>query len=256
MRKLKRTGMCSISKKILAAEAVKLRDRIIKLKEDVATSSFELGMILKRVKDEKLYRALDHDTFNEFLGDPQYGMARSTAYLFMGLYERYVDRLKIPNEKLVAIGTTRLQLIGPVVSNTLDKPTEEWLDKAEHLSFSDLKIEVDEALGRPDRPGTASVSSPEARSEAFEGGGATPLGGKYLAYAKARPCVLHPNREADLHHFPRTRGARADDWKVIPLCRPCHLEYHQDPKGFTWANRIKLLDFYYELIYKLYEERQ
>lgn len=239
-----------IKRELVAVEAHELRDKIIQLKKDVALNSFALGYLLKRIRDEKLYRSLDHDTFNEFLGDPDIGMGRSTAYFFIELHERYVERLNVPPEKLAAIGTKRLQLINPVVSTLLDKPAEagEWLDKAEHLSFSDLKLEVDEALDRP-------KSLPGARGGVFDGGAAIPLGGKYLDYCKAHNCVLHPAATADLHHFPRTRGAGAEDWKVIPLCRKCHSEYHQHPKEWMWANRIKVFDFFYNLIVKLYEEK-
>ena len=239
---------------VVAATATELRAEIIRLKKNVAQSSLELGRLFKEIKDGELFRQLDYDTFNEFLGDPEIGMGRSTAYLFMELYERWVLRLQVESDRLSAIGTKKLQLINPVMSRveTNPKAVSTWLDKAEYLSCSDLKIEVDEALGRPETP---QKSHEDARRDTNSTPAGQGAGDNYVAYVEAHNCIFHPTRPADKHHFPRTRGAGAEDWKVIPLCRECHTEYHHNPKEWTWTHRIKLLDFYYNLIYTLYEAR-
>lgn len=54
-------------------------------------------------------------------------------------------------------------------------------------------------------------------------------------------CSVHGCTElvTELHHFaPRnTFGNSSDDWPVLPLCRPHHVEWHQRMDGYRWTAR-------------------
>ena len=59
----------------------------------------------------------------------------------------------------------------------------------------------------------------------------TAAGLKHMGRVKHLPCVIcgaHP--PSDAHHC-RSNGQARDDFKTIPLCKPCHL----GPKGYHSA---------------------
>ena len=71
---------------------------------------------------------------------------------------------------------------------------------------------------------------------------------KWLEYVDNSPCLLHPDRPSEGHHFPRTRATGAEDWQKIPLCRQCHTEAHADSFNWLWDNRTKIFDYFYNFI--------
>ena len=49
----------------------------------------------------------------------------------------------------------------------------------------------------------------------------------YLEYVRNHFCVVCGKSPAEAAHFPKTTGAGAPDYWVIPLCRECHSEHAQ-----------------------------
>lgn len=51
----------------------------------------------------------------------------------------------------------------------------------------------------------------------------------YLAHVRKYPCaVCARTGPSDPHHFgPRGMGQKTDDFRVVPLCRSCHDDFHQ-----------------------------
>jgi hypothetical protein len=70
----------------------------------------------------------------------------------------------------------------------------------------------------------------------------------YVKRVKESPCILHRGEQADAHHFPRTNGAGAADWHVIPLCRVCHTAAHNNPKDWLWENKDRVFGWFYSLM--------
>ena len=181
-----------------------------------------LGMLLKESQEDSLYKFLGYDSFNEYLGAPELGFKRSTAYKLIGLISLFVDKLKIPETRLIGVGSTKLGAIAKVVENDV----EGWLSKAEHLSKSSLDEEINGVSGRE------SISPPS----------------KSPAPPSSKSCVACGNDKVDKHHFPVSRGASCPDEWWIPLCRACHTEYHNAPKEWTWTYRRKWAGYLYSLI--------
>lgn len=223
-----------------AIEAHQNYSKISELRGVTANYMLEIGRLFKENRDKKYYELLGHETFNSFLADPTISFGRSTVYLYIRIYETYILKLKQSPEFLSDIGIHRLQIIQPVVDKDTTNCTE-WLYKARELSLSDLRTEAWEAQGKV-MPQEAKGTS-EFNTKHLE------LPPVYIKYVELHPCIFHPDRKSEGHHFPRTKGAEGKDtWKKIPLCRECHAEYHCNAKEFLWQNRVKIFNFFYDLI--------
>lgn len=219
-------------------KAHELAKRIKECRKEVAMRFLELGKLFKEVRDEELYKELDCESFTEFIADPEISFSRSTVYSFIEIYEKYTLRLKVSQEYLLDIGHGKLRIINPVVEENPD----EWLGKARALSRSDLISEVREHQGiKP------SFSLP-ITLEGYPYAPDLASHDSYLEWVRKSPCIICERKEAFPHHFPRTKGAGAEEWKVIPLCVPCHSEAHQNPKEWLWGNRIQIFDYFYGLV--------
>jgi len=193
-------------------------EQTLQCRHNLQANFLVLGRLLKESRDESLWKFLGHDNFESYLGTPELGFKRSTAYGLIRLVELYIDKLNVPADRLVSIGTAKLQKVAGVVERNVG----EWLDKAESMSKSDL----DEELGRgPD----INKSSPKSFSP--------PSG--------PRPCCVC-GKEGEKHHFPVTRGAGAPEHHWIPLCRECHSAYHQAPKDWTWTYKRQWAKYLYD----------
>lgn len=208
----------------------------------------ELGFLYRENKIEKYYKTLGYDSFYAFLGDAEAGFGKTAVNFFIRAYERYIMKLNIPQERLIGCGWGKLQIIEPVVSHIQDKDgVDEWLGKAESLSESDLITEVREAQGRPDRPQDARNRPVEAPGRGDNDIVAIGVAG-YVALVKKSPCIVCGAGKSDAHHFPRTKGAGANDWHVIPLCRACHREAHDGGSAWLWSRRHAIFGWFYKVI--------
>jgi hypothetical protein len=182
-----------------------------------------LGMLLKESQEDSLYKFLGYDSFNEYLGAPELGFKRSTAYKLIGLISLFVDKLKIPETRLIGVGSTKLGAIAKVVENDV----EGWLSKAEHLSKSSLDEEINGVSGRETISPPSKSPAPPSPMTCINGCG--------------------PGEKS---HFPVTRGAggkEVEDWWV-PMCRKCHDDFHYNAKDFTWLYKRAWAKYLYGLI--------
>ena len=181
-----------------------------------------LGMLLKESQEDSLYKFLGYDSFNEYLGAPELGFKRSTAYKLIGLISLFVDKLKIPETRLIGVGSTKLGAIAKVVENDV----EGWLSKAEHLSKSSLDEEINGVSGRETISPPLSPAPPSSMT------------------------CINGCGPGEKSHFPVTRGAggkEVEDWWV-PMCRRCHSDFHTNPSGWTWTNKRAWAKYLYGLI--------
>lgn len=203
------------------AIAHKNLEGILAAKYNVVANYLVLGLLFKENRDEGLFKLLGYDSFEDFIGSPEVGFSRSKAYGLIRIRELYKEKLGIDDKTLLEIGNAKLALIAPVVES--DK--EGWLEKARHLSKSDLRIEIGQG------PGDKISLSPPPPAP-------VPLPGS---------CVNGCPGDVDRHHFPVGRSSSSDeagDW-TIPLCRKCHTEYHQEPKEWTWKYRKNWARWFY-----------
>jgi len=213
-----------------------------------ANNLLELGKLFKTIRDEKLYKLLGAETFGEYIGYPEISFGRSTIYSFIHVYELFVLKLKYPPERLSKIGHRRLQIITPVLNKEGNQDEEWcdatfWLDNAEVLSESDLINEVRRVQGKPEM-----IPKPKEVENVY------PFDFKtYLDFVKGSPCIICNNPKSDAHHFPRTKGAGAEDTHAIPLCRECHSEAQRDTFDYLWLYKDKIFTYFYDTFLKCFE---
>jgi len=201
---------------VQSAKAEENRDRTIACKDAIQANFIVLAKLFKDSRDCSLWKLLDYESFEGYLGSPEIGFSRSKVYDLIRIYELYVDKLGMSPDDVIKFDHSKLTLIAPVVESDKDG----WLGKARHLSKADLHIE----LGRV--PRDVKLSPPPSVSRPPS--------------TVCCNCGDHnPDGPVDRHHFPVGRVSSMDekgDW-TIPLCRKCHTEYHQEPKEWTWTYR-------------------
>ena len=204
----------------------------------------ETGTAIKK-NLKKFLRQQGHDTLASYLADKDVNIPRSTFDGSVRLWKRYGPQgMRITEDQWINIGPRKLEIISTVVDG--DK---EWLDKAEHLSVSDLIREV--RGGEQIRAGHGD-SDPDVNSLKPH----PPLSpAKYKKLVKESPCCVckregSDNVQIQSHHFPQTRKRTDADWKAIPLCNLCHTEEQHNPLAF-WNNyKANIMGWFYRLIVK------
>ena len=222
-------GRQGVSKEDVALYAHYCRQLVIEYKDGVNKNLWQLAKVMKEIRDEKLYRPLACSTFNEFIAQPEIGMSRSAVYALIKRYEIYSNHLNVPENRLLSIDSSKLDIIAPVV----ESDPEKWLELAgpQGLSQGDLINEVRIAQGRGEMsplPPSSSVSASAPFST-------------YEEYVRRQPCCICGSSECDASdyaHFPRTKAAGGKFG--IPMCRRCHTEFDnsKDPGKWIWDNRF------------------
>lgn len=232
-----------IEKKQAKADvAFALFQSLLEAKQEAGKQFLRIGEVLTIIQEKKLFKFFNVDSLEEFIAIPEIGFARATARLFMHVYDLYIRRLGMDKDAIASIQISKLQRIAPVV----EKNPEEWISMASTLSPSDLDLAVREEQGLPPR----KIKEKENEIN---------LLASYQEYCKSHACIVCDSTPVDAHHFPRTIGAGGDDRKIIPLCRKCHSDYHQQPSEFMLTWKDKIFDYFYGVIfeaYKIIKERQ
>lgn len=130
-------------------DATALHKRIVRLRRRMESDFLQLAAYLKLMRDSRAYEVLGYETFSAYLASPEISFDRTTVYRLIERLERFVIALQVPPERLALIPSSHQEEMLPYVGSLITADTvEEWLDKAEVLAVSDLKIELCEASGR------------------------------------------------------------------------------------------------------------
>jgi len=232
---------------IVGREAHELDRQIVACNYNVRANFLKMAELLVKMRDEKLYRALDHLTFESYLGTLGAEGNRAWLYKLIRAWETFSKRLGVPDAQLIEIGPSKLDIIAPVV-NAANK--DEWLDGAAVLSKSDLIAEVRQVQGKP-----PLTSLPAPRGQINPGLSDLLKYKSYTEYVKDSPCVVCGAVPVDPHHWPVTKGAggkEVEEW-VIPLCRGCHTEFQDHKLKFLNDYSHNWAAYYYGLILKIWE---
>lgn len=211
-----------------SAKAEENRAGIIKCKFLVAGNYLKLAELLTENHREGLFKLLGCDSWEEFLGQPEIGIHRSTAYNLMGIWKVFKERMGLDDHTLLDIDYTKLTKLLKI-SNVVEKDREEWLGKAKSLSVSDLVCEINGVSGIKSIPPPKSPAPPSSRKD---------------------ECAICGNSDWEKSHFPITRGAGGDvanEW-WIPMCRACHADFHHRPKEFMWEFKRRWASWFYSNI--------
>lgn len=112
----------------------------------------QLGKSLKLVRDEELYTLLDFASFDEFINDPEIGLKRATAYLYIRIYEYYSLRLTIDEEELTQIPISRLMRLLPALKKMDDKQAKEKMQEIGKMTTWDYESTVRQEKLESNRP--------------------------------------------------------------------------------------------------------
>ena len=203
----------------------------------VARNILNIAKLLKENRDNKYYQDVGFDTWYSYLGD--LNLAESTVRSWIHVYEMFELELAFPRDKLQAVGISKLNIISPVA---YDDPIY-WVDQAENNSKGDLINEVREYQGKEPMPYLRRGETPTV------GGVFTKE--EYVAHVdNTEYCIICGKFGTEKHHFPKTKGAGGKDYHVLPLCRWCHTEFHNNGKDFLWENRQHIFNYFYRLLIK------
>jgi hypothetical protein len=128
--------------------AYDLYQKCIFLKKKQGELALEFGMTLKEIRDKKLYQHMGEggfDNFYQFLASPEISLNPNTALMYIRVYEFYIEKLKIPKEKLTEIPVNRLNQLKSGLENKSKDEIEEWIEKARVLGRKDFEKEMEEA---------------------------------------------------------------------------------------------------------------
>ena len=213
-------------------------------KSNIEANTLVVAKLLAENHDNSYWKILGYDSFESFLGDPEFQFRRSKAYDLIKLYKFYCQTLGLPAERLLKAKSSNLvRLMRNDVVDLVKNDTDEWLSRAELLSKSDLAVSIAEAAGKtlprlspPTPPSQPSSLLPRMTPEA------------YLKIVQHSPCINCGRSDTIVKaHFPRTRVRCEKPWHVIPLCPACHAE-QEGSMEWCWKYRQNWSRWFYNLI--------
>lgn len=247
-----------MKKEVKAEQAHYLKDQILRIKASMGQGYFLLGELLKKFRDDKLYRLQDYQTMGEWIAQPELALSRTSVYDYIHMHEMYELKLGIDPKDIADVVYSQLRKILPVV----EKSPSEWIEKARTLTRSDLTIEVRESQGHVEEwksPPNIEITPSEALESILSKKRRKDTPATKIYVEIVSQCEICPicDKVEDLtpHHFPRTkaRGGKDGDWKRIPLCLECHEEAEAHPSEWLMGNRVRMFDWFYGVIEMLIE---
>lgn len=102
-----------------------------------------IGSILKEIRDKKIYKTLDYENFSQFLASEEVSYSKEAAYIYIRVYEFYVEYLKMSEDKIGSINLSRLSMMIPVLKKIEDR--DEIISKINELNtlrYNDFVHEI------------------------------------------------------------------------------------------------------------------
>ena len=123
--------------------AKKQIDEFKKWRNMTALSFLKLGEILKKLKEEELYKHLgespEYETWTMFLQSPEINIKYRKADQLIRIYTTFIQRLKFKEEELLDIPWSALRVLLPVIK---EENSRGLVEKARQLKRNDLEIEI------------------------------------------------------------------------------------------------------------------
>jgi len=125
-------------------EALQVYNELIKWKTIGGLSYLKIGQLLKRIKEEKLYKYLgegseEFEDFESFLKTPEINMELRKAYYLIQIWDTFCEKLGFKEEELAGIPWTSLRVLLPVVRK---ENARELVEKARNLNRTHLETEI------------------------------------------------------------------------------------------------------------------
>ncbi len=131
---------------------VLLKNLVITKKiQDVAFMS--LGLILKKIRDKKLYKYLDFEDFSQFLASEEVSFSREKAYATIRVYELFVEKLEFSPDEIGKLGIARLMMLTPLLRDLVTKEEAvKKIDEMKDLTYPDFVREVKQHTNKKGEP--------------------------------------------------------------------------------------------------------
>ena len=140
--------------------AFDLEQKIKKVKYSLGYNFLEMGKYLKEVRDNEYFVELGFDSMSQWL--QEISISSSWAWTFMDIYDIFVVKNHISQEKILEVDYTKLSQIVPVIKQN-PEDAEKWLEVAGSMRRIDLQREIREA-----RLEKQKQESPKIESEFLE----------------------------------------------------------------------------------------
>ena len=122
--------------------------KLLEAKRVHQLSFLVIGRLLKIIRDERLYEQLDYLSFKEFISSPEISYSKETAYMYIRVYEFYIEDMKLDESQIIDIPPYKLLSMIPVLreKNTKDEAIEEF-NQLTSLGHKDFRIRINQAKG-------------------------------------------------------------------------------------------------------------
>lgn len=112
-----------------------------------------IGKLLKIVRDENLYEELDYENFTQLLESEEVSFSREKAYMYIKVYEYYLETLQLSEEDVGSINVSRLSMMVPVLKQIDDRQEViEKIDQMSKMRHGDFVREVRQTTNRKGKP--------------------------------------------------------------------------------------------------------
>lgn len=98
---------------------------LLKAKRKSVDITFEIAARLKRIRDNRWYKILGHNDFQEWVESPEIDIDRATAYRYIKLYEAYIVSGAFTIEELEDRSTSKMEILLPYV----DVQSDDWRNR-------------------------------------------------------------------------------------------------------------------------------
>jgi len=112
-----------------------------------------IGKLLKIVRDQELYKELDYENFSQLLESEEVSFSREKAYMYIKVYEYYVETLQLSEETVGSINVSRLSMMVPVLKQIEDRSEiVEKIDEMSKMRHGDFVREIRQQTNRRGKP--------------------------------------------------------------------------------------------------------
>lgn len=126
-------------------KAEELDNKVGEMKNSIFDTYFDMGLALKEIRDEGLYKELGYESLEKYVEDRHRFKYRKAAYL-ISIVEN-CQLAGIEKEDIRGVEWSKMKEITPVLT---DENRGEWLLKARDMSVEQLRKAVKEAQGEQD----------------------------------------------------------------------------------------------------------
>lgn len=111
-----------------------------------------IGKMLKIVRERKLYKHLDFENFSQFLASEEIDFSREKAYMYIRIYELYVEKLQLNPDNVAKIGVVRLNLLASEVKELPREEAVERIQEAGGMRYNDFIREHKQKTNKDGKP--------------------------------------------------------------------------------------------------------